>query len=430
MMNKDLSNKIIAISMFIVILVNVANYGIIVIEKGMDYIIPQASAAEINGEVNEEMNEVAEIIVTETISSSSLFDKALSLMDALKSKVEITSLNISFETYYIELNTLFQMSMGRSVFIDSSKTTVKLENGYLSFIYEKSDNISEYAENMIELSCFLEEKEIDLLYIQAPFKISKYDDQLPDGIEDYTNENADEFLEAIEGTVDYIDLREEIYNAGIDQYDFFFKTDHHWTPEGAFWAFGTISEVLNEEYGFDIDERYYDMENYTMEVYEDWCLGSQGRRVGTLLAGVDDISLITPNFETDFIFEAIYDDVYKTGTFVEALLDYENIEIKDYYNLDAYSVYTGANSELKSITNTLNSDGKKVLFVKDSFARVLSPFFVLGCSQVDLIDIRYYNEKSLMDYIEDNDYDMVIFLYNPSLYNDYEKAFVFDAVYE
>ena len=43
------------------------------------------------------------------------------------------------------------------------------------------------------------------------------------------------------GQVHCTDLRQVIHENGIDQYNFFFKTDHHWTPEGAFWCWGQVA---------------------------------------------------------------------------------------------------------------------------------------------------------------------------------------------
>ncbi len=354
-------------------------------------------------------------------------DALLTRFYAVKARIETLSLAISFEHAYIELNTMFETAMGKTVFTDASNTVVKLENSYLASITSQNGEVALYAENLLELQAFLEEKDIDLLYVQTPYKISAEDTQLVTGLENYANENADAYLAAIAGEVDYIDLRQEMQDDGVSHYDFFFKTDHHWTPEAAFWAFGTLAETLNSSYGFAIDPSYYDIDNYTVTVYQDWFLGSQGKRVGTWVAGVDDISLITPNFETDFVFEIPASDIYKTGDFTETMIDYSNIETKDYWDLSAYHAYTGGDYPLNIMINNLNPDGKKVLLVRDSFSCAFAPFLALGCSQLDCIDLRYYKEESLMDYIDQNNYDMVIIMRNPSTLDAENNTF--DSVY-
>lgn len=404
-MRKLTCDKIIAVSMFLIIVIGMLGYA-----SWTDFIKPIAWQI-VKGYSN---NEVAE--------DATPYDKVLNIID----QIETYPNNILGKSVYIETNTIVETVNGAVSYEDAGVPVTKLNNGYLYFLSDKTENVDSYSENLIELQSYLDEKEIDLLYIQAPSKVSQYDNQLADGIEDYSNENADEFLSRIDGIVDYIDLREEMYEDGLNQYDYFFKTDHHWTPEAAFWAFGNVAETLNSDYGFEIDESLWDINNYNVEVYEDWFLGSQGKRVGTWLAGVDDISIITPIFETDFTFEVPANDIYKTGDFSETMFAYENLE-KDYWNLSSYHTYIGGDYPLNNITNNLNTDGKKVLLVRDSFACTFAPFLALGCSELDTIDLRYYKDESLMEYIDNNDYDMVIFLYNPGAI--YDEMMTFDIVY-
>ncbi len=446
-MTKERSDKIIAAAMIAIILVCVANYWVKAVENIIEYqTVPttesqQSDAQDTQGaqdtQDTQEVQDTQDVQDAQDVQGTQALSKQAVLADkiqvlltyfyALKERVETLSLAISFEHAYIELNTRFESAMGKTVFTDASNTVVKLENGYLASLVSKNTAVSSYAENLIELQSFLDEKGIDLLYVQAPYKISAEDTQLVAGLENYANENADAYLAAIEGEVDYIDLRQEMKEDGLSHYDYFFKTDHHWTPEAAFWAFGNLAETLNANYGFTIDESYYDIDNYTVTVYQDWFLGSQGKRVGTWVAGVDDISLITPNFETDFVFEVPASDIYKTGDFAETMIDDSHINTKDYWNLSAYHAYTGGDYALNIMINNLNPDGKKVLLVRDSFSCALSPFLALGCSQLDCIDLRYYKEESLMDYIDQNDYDMVIIMRNPTTLDTENNTF--DSIY-
>jgi len=132
---------------------------------------------------------------------------------------------------------------------------VKLNNGYLASTHKKAD-VAPYAKKLIALDQDLEKKGIPLLYVQAPFKISKYDDQLPEGIKDYSNSNADRLLKLLnKGGVDTLDLRAEMRSDGLDHYSMFFRTDHHWTVEASFWGFTKTIGVMNTKYGFDVDEK-------------------------------------------------------------------------------------------------------------------------------------------------------------------------------
>lgn len=51
--------------------------------------------------------------------------------------------------------------------------------------------------------------------------------------------------------------------------------------------------------------------------------------------------------------------------------------------------------------------------IKDSYAHCFLPFTFHDFSEVDFVDLRYFNE-SLRDYMEEKDYTDVLFLYNAS----------------
>ena len=46
------------------------------------------------------------------------------------------------------------------------------------------------------------------------------------------------------------------------------------------------------------DEEALDIKNYEVNTYRNWFLGSIGKRVGIYYAGIDDIDLIYPKFDT------------------------------------------------------------------------------------------------------------------------------------
>ena len=346
----------------------------------------------------------------------SAYDHLLKVRDEIESACN----SINPKSAYIELYGLVQRISGRRLILDAdiNSNVAKLDNNYLTFYYGKSNRIKENAASIIELKTALQALNIDLLYVQPPHKISKYDPGLPYGVVDFSNENMDAFLTEIgNGGVDYLDLRQIMHDNGINQYDMFFQTDHHWTPQAGLWATGIVSEQLNKKYDFQIPSDLYNPDNYTFKLYKDYFLGSQGKRVGTLYAGVDDITLITPKFETNLDLNIPARDIHQTGNFENALLFPEMIEEKDYYGKNPYVVYIGGDRPLVEIENKL-VDQKKILVVRDSYAIVFTPFMALGCSELDEIDLRHYTDGSLIQYIKQSTPDIVIFMYSPSRLNE------------
>ena len=212
--------------------------------------------------------------------------------------------------------------------------------------------------------------------------------------------------------VDYVDLRREIFDNNLDHKDLFFVTDHHWTPEAGFWGAGVVANILNEKYGFSIDASLYDLSNYNIKIKEKWFLGTEGKRVGSIFAGVDDLHLLTPKFRTDLVLSIPSKVILKKGDFENTIFDMSHVDEKAYYEKNPYCAYMGGDFPLSIIKNNL-VNGKKILLVRDSFACVFAPFISLGCRELEIIDLRHYNDKSLYKYIESSSPDLVMFLYNP-----------------
>lgn len=147
--------------------------------------------------------------------------------------------NIYGRLVFVDIFGGLQRLMGKNVVIDAdaeNSTIYKMKNGQLTFSGYPKD-LTETAKNVIELKEYLDGKGIEFLYVQAPHKVSKYEDQLPVGIEDYNNKKADDMLSLLrEGNVRVIDLREEIQKIILFMKICFIKptiTGQHLPPFGA-----------------------------------------------------------------------------------------------------------------------------------------------------------------------------------------------------
>lgn len=144
---------------------------------------------------------------------------------------------------FIELYGGVQRLMGRRMVEDTDPqyTVVKLENDLLTFSdpNDKAVDMKNRAEEMIAFARRVaKEYRTPLLYVQAPSKLSV--SSLPDGLEDNTEAEADQFLALLEAAhVDTLDLRPAFREAAEEDpeaaAELFFQTDHHWTPAGVQW---------------------------------------------------------------------------------------------------------------------------------------------------------------------------------------------------
>ena len=287
--------------------------------------------------------------------------------------------------------------------------TIKLKNDYLSEerVAYSEEVLKKNADDLLKTKQYLDERGTKLLYVQSPYKINKYDNQLPVGIADYSNENMDRFLAYISANgIDTIDIRECFMEDGMDPYDYFFKTDHHWTPEAGFYAFTRIAEYAEEALGTNINEQVTNIDNYIIENFEDWHLGSNGQRTGIRYGGIDDFHLVTPGFDTS-ITNMITGE---TGSYKDILIERVVLEQE---SRAVYDICYG-NSMGSYFHNPNASNDKTVILVSDSMGKVVAPFMILAFENVFTIGYDLNQTK-----IEEIDPDLIVYLpYHDNIVGD------------
>ena len=347
-------------------------------------------------------------------AGTSLLDKAAYVTDHSESAVNDA---LDRTHVFIEIYGGVQRLTGQRLVEDSTPDTsvTKLENGMLTFCGLDSAYIDP-AGNAAKTAAFaarLDSAGIPFLAAVAPGKVADTEAELPAALHDWGNEIADDYLRGLaEAGVETLDLR-PAFDAREDRDGFFFRTDHHWKPEGAFFACGVLTEELAARYGFAVQEEALDEDNYEKTVYENLFLGSQGKRVGSLYAGVDDFTVYTPKFETAFTYEIPERETVRAGDFNEALCFPERIAARDWFGGNPYTYYSGGDWAKAVITNENNPDGPRVVLIRDSFSCALAPFLALQCSELTTIDLRYY-QGDLLAELQAEQPDLVLLLYTAS----------------
>jgi hypothetical protein len=309
---------------------------------------------------------------------------------------------------FIEWGARYEKTIGWNFL---SNNVFDIGDGYLSELVEKYVAAGN-ADAVAELYDFLHGLNIDFLYVQAPHKIVP-DDPIS-GRRDFSNENADDLLDALSlKRIPYLDLRENIREEGLNHHALFYKTDHHWKAETGLWASRILMDHLNSNYGFNFDLRLVDPQDYHYAVYKDWFLGSLGKKVTLVQTQAENFTLITPKFDTDFSLTIPELNIDTRGDF-GIFIDHSRIDVKDYYNLSPYGAYMYGSRQVIMMHNHLVHDGKKILLIKDSFANVVSPFLSLGTKDLHILDLQHFS-GSVRSYIEKNRPDIVIMIYNPSV---------------
>ena len=318
------------------------------------------------------------------------------------------------KSYFVECFGLFNKVLNKKIILDNEDryTVYKMNNGMLSQNYIGYDTTS-FSQNYVLFSEKMDSLGIPLLYVQAPFKVDKYDNELPYGVGDETNLLADSFLQGISDKCKTLDLREEIHNQGLNYSSLFYSTDHHWKAETGLWASGVLAGKLIEFYGLDLNISHLSKDNYNYTVYEDYFLGSLGKRTGISYSGLDDFVLIEPRYVTNYQVLIPALDLVREGAYSDSVLFKEYMG-RNYFEDDPGRVYTGDNYSLMMINNLISSNDTKLLLIKDSFSKSVIPSFASTCKELHIIDLRTF-EGSVSEYAMSNDIDCVVVMYNPSV---------------
>ena len=332
---------------------------------------------------------------------------------------------LSYHALVMDLNSIKENLLGTRVAFKSDMIVVKSESGSLTEQKNRIDeeSIRTTVSRIIELQEFTEENGAHFLYCVAPRK--ELYEVLPGNIENYFEANYSSFISQLRASgVVTLDLSETFDNAGLTGPDIFYYTDHHWKTGSGFLATRAICEELQKYYQFEFDEALTDIQNYHVELYPNWFLGSQGKKVGRYFTwhGPDDFELITPEFQTDLTEEQPYSAHIRSGSFEESVLFMNNL-VKNHYRINSYATYSGGDFYLQIMRNNLNPNGKKVLLLRDSYAYVVAPFLALQTGEIHVCDMREVDwivgdKINLEKYFEEIKPDYVIVLYSGILSMD------------
>lgn len=188
----------------------------------------------------------------------------------------------------------------------------------------------------------------------------------------------------------------------------FYRTDHHWTSLGAYYAFQAAAQSL----GIKTDELKQYKAHTVSNTFEGTLASKSGCHEVT-----DTITVYEPQ-EDDTQFYVTYDDTQEKSRslFVEKCLE----------DKDQYTVFFGGNHPRVTIRTTSES-GRRLLIFKDSYANSFIQFLTPYYEKIILVDPRYYydNASSIITGEKITD---VLFLYNLNTYlEDNSLADTLDA---
>lgn len=341
----------------------------------------------------------------------------------------LVALNLENRNQWINLNGLFQRKMGKTG--DLEKDWYLLKNGMLMYSQRKrtSEDLKTYANNVVELSRYVEKHGKNFLYVQLPYKVQG-EEEYPAGVPDYGNRNANGIMKILlSKSVQTMDFRDIMKNQNIETAESFFKTDQHWKPETALWAAGELSKKLTQvDSEWNDYPEYRNSNNYRMEYHSNLFLGAIGKKIGSTYAGKDDFNMPIPLFENTIRYRVPRqeDSIDRTGDFETAFIESNNLK-NDPFKVNTYAAYCDGDHNKEQVTNESAPNQRNILLIRDSFSCTLMPYLALYTKNITTLDLRLYKTKTVYDYIRRHpDIDTVIVAYNPSSIT--EEQYTFDRV--
>ena len=190
--------------------------------------------------------------------------------------------------------------------------------------------------------------------------------------------------------------------------EIYYRTDHHWRTLAAFYVY----QAWAGKQGYTVPG----ITDYEIRAVTDSFEGTVQSKLGLRTAG-DTIELFYPVTQPPYTVyheaASIKEELSMEGEHSmegessgeSGLYDYKALETKD-----KYAVYFGGNEPFLQI-RTEAEDGRKILVIKDSYANCFILFMLGEFQEIDVLDLRYTNQK-LSEMIAEGGYTDILVLYN------------------
>lgn len=175
----------------------------------------------------------------------------------------------------------------------------------------------------------------------------------------------------------------------------YFKSDHHWTQLGAYYAYTAYCK----EAGL----KPCNLDDYKSKKIDNF--------LGTLYAASKEEKLLKdPDYVEYYpVGKDLKATIYTSGDLSKS---YEASPYADFCEgSNAYGVFIYGDNPLTVIKNPKAKSNKKVAVVKESYGNAFSPLLTYNYNEVYVIDMRYF-KKSFKGFLDENKIDDVIFINN------------------
>ncbi|HBN83236.1 MAG TPA: hypothetical protein DDZ89_05275 [Clostridiales bacterium] len=192
---------------------------------------------------------------------------------------------------------------------------------------------------------------------------------------EYTQYVADDYT-----SMQYINLLDPmraIIDGEQESGPLYYRTDHHWTTLGAYYAYAEIIKSFKDK-GFQPAA----LSAFTVEKVSSRFYGTTWSKAGMKWIKPDIMDYFRYEGDEDYI-----TTIEDTGISFKGFYDRSYLDKKD-----KYSSFISGNNGRVDITRADGQKREKLLVMKDSFAHSMVPFLAMHYDLV-ILDLRYYSES-------------------------------------
>ena len=280
---------------------------------------------------------------------------------------------------------------------------LKIENNGIAYgaddyLFEKfttlaGDSLAQFERNVGYEKTFIDTygETVPITFTIIPNAYMILPEKLPEGLTqvDQAAYTAP-IYEAVEDKAQVMDFTGAL-TAHKDEY-IFYRTDHHWTTLGAYYAYAAYAESLGMEpvaldslSGIEVPDFY-----------------------GTYFSKAKKFDAVADTITYYPIADA---GVIIDGQEADGYYDLSKFEVRDKYAafLRGNNGYTVIKSGVREVPE--GQEPSKILVIKDSYANSFVPFLLYNFDEVHVVDLRY-SAVSMKELLSTENFDQVLLMYN------------------
>lgn len=318
--------------------------------------------------------------------------------------------NVKYRNSLVNMYGIYQKAIGHTVvgnfeYVADEYGILHMINNYTPYQAEN------FIEEMKELKAYTEEKNVPLIYVQAPNReiVNEGSAVTEFNLDDETMNTVVQALK--DDGISVLDIRKKLLEEDrtFDLSELFYHTDLHMQTDAEIWMADQVAQYLEENLNIALPDKKYleDMSHYTKKSYE--FVGNYGRTYGKYFVDSDSFDIYHPDFETSYSYsEDGNEAANKTGSFEEILMNGYEDQLHDEYTYWVTDYMHFMTPKYTYVNN--NQEDVKLLVITDSMAYRGMSYLSLATHQITIADPRFFNGNDYIRQALEEEYDAVIVL--------------------